>query len=166
MHILPAVGLWEEVNDRGTVKSFFPIKVSLSEAERIVFAGANRTAAAETCTINKAAGRKWTTLKPFFFYLWWLQAVLGGTLLFHSSWHLMRCRGLEVSAGSHFYLRVWFISVATWGHLPPIPAGRWCVFIQLRVWRWERELFRSCPPNGLCCWCGFLLQLGIRIQPC
>lgn len=105
MHILPALGLWDEVDDRGNVKPLPSMQVLLSQAERSVFANTNRTVAGENCMFNKAAARsikRRTTLKPLFFYLWWLQVVLGGTLLSHSSWQLIRCRGLEVNASSHF----------------------------------------------------------------
>ncbi len=106
MHILPALGLWDEVDDRGNVKLFSSAQVSLSREVRAVFASTNRTVAGENCMLNKAAvsavKKRTTTLKPLFFYLWWLQVVLGGSLLSHSSWQLMRCRGLEVNASSHF----------------------------------------------------------------
>lgn len=90
----------------GNVKLFSSMQVSLSQAVRTVFASTNRAVAGENCMFNKAAvsavKKRTTTLKPLFFYLWWLQVVLGGTLLSHSSWQLMSCRGLEVNASSHF----------------------------------------------------------------
>lgn len=52
------------------------------------------------CMFNKAAVQTAAALKPLFFYLWWLQVVLGGSLLSHSDWQLMRCRGLKVNTSS------------------------------------------------------------------
>lgn len=62
--------------------------------------------AGENCMFNEAAVgavmKTTTALKPFLFYLWWLQVVLGGSLLSHSGWQLIRCRGLKVNASSRF----------------------------------------------------------------
>lgn len=106
MHILPAPGLWDDADDRGNVKPFSAVQVSLSQAERTVFASTNRGVEGENCMFNKAAAsavKKRTTTLMLFFYLWWLLLVLRWRhFLSHSSWQLMRCRASEVNASPHF----------------------------------------------------------------
>lgn len=149
MHILPALGLWDEV------ELFSSMQVSLSQAARTAFASTNRRAAGENCVFNKAAvsavKKTTTTLKPLFFYLWWLQVVLGGSLLAHSSWRLMRCRGLEVNASSHIYGSFLWQNRAV--SLSFLQAGH----VSWSNWMfddWVGTLFGGCPPDGLCCWRG------------
>lgn len=81
-----------------TSKPFFPCRYHCLQDRT------NRTAAEEKWMFNKVAvpavKNRTIALKPF--YLWLLQVVLGGSVLSHSDWQLIRCRGLEVRASSHF----------------------------------------------------------------
>lgn len=152
-HLSSALDFWDELDDSRKIKPFPSTQVSLSQAERTVFASTNRRVAGENCMCNKAAAsasKKKTSVKPLFFYLWWLQAVLG-TLLSHSSWQSIWCSGLKVNASSHF-----IYGSSLWQN-----RAFSLSFFQAGHASWSN--FRGCPPNGLCCGWGF--GAGIRLQP-
>lgn len=73
MHILPAPGLWDDADDRGNVKPVSTVQVSLSQAERTVFASTNRGVEGENCMFNKAAAsavKKITTTPMLLFFIY------------------------------------------------------------------------------------------------